>query len=140
MATLCALVWANVGHSYHTFWETPASFALGPFAIELTLHEWVDEGLMAAFFFMVGPDVRREASLGELRVPGRALLPAAAAVAGLVIPTVIYLAIAGRGDGAYAWGTVISTDTAFALGMLALIGPRRAPPAAALPARLRGHR
>lgn len=121
------MVWANVGHGYHTFWETPASIRVGSLALELTLHGWVDEGLMAAFFFMVGLDVRREISLGDLRLPGRALLPAAAAIAGLVVPTVIYLLVAGRGPGAHAWGTVISTDTAFAVGMLALVGPRRAP-------------
>lgn len=126
-ATLLALVWANVGHSYHDFWHTPASLAVGPFSVELSLHGWVDEGLMAAFFFMVGLDVRRDLTLGELRLPGRALLPAAAAVGGLVVPALVHLGIAHGTDGAGAWGAVISTDTAFALGMLALIGPKRAP-------------
>lgn len=127
LATVIALVWANIGHSYHDFWHTPAVLRIGSWSLELTLHGWVDEGLMAAFFFLVGLDVRRELTLGELRIPGRALLPAAAAVTALIIPTVIYLLIAGNSDGAAAWGTVISTDTAFALGMLALIGPRNAP-------------
>lgn len=127
LATLAALVWANIGDSYHRFWQTPASVAAGPFAVELTLHEWVDEGLMAAFFFMVGLDVRRDLALGELRLPGRALLPVSAAVGGLGVPAIVYLLIAGDGGGAHAWGSVISTDTAFALGMLALIGPKRAP-------------
>ena len=126
-ATLLALVWANVGHSYHDFWHTPASLAVGPFSVELSLHGWVDEGLMAAFFFMVGLDVRRDLTLGELRLPGRALLPVAAAVGGLVVPALVHLGIAHGTDGAGAWGAVISTDTAFALGMLALIGPKRAP-------------
>ncbi|WP_243106688.1 Na+/H+ antiporter NhaA [Actinomyces lilanjuaniae] len=126
-ATLIALVWANTGHSYHAFWDTPASLALGPFSVELTLHGWVDEGLMAVFFFMVGLDVRRDLTLGELRLPGRALLPAAAAVGGLVVPVLVFLAIAGGTEGSHAWGAVISTDTAFAIGMLALVGPRRAP-------------
>ena len=126
-ATVVALVWANVGHSYHAFWQTPASLSVGPFAVELTLHDWVDEGLMSAFFFMVGLDVRRDLTLGELRLPGRALLPVASAVGGLVVPALVYLGITHGTDGAHAWGSVISTDTAFALGMLALIGPKRAP-------------
>ncbi|WP_127841676.1 Na+/H+ antiporter NhaA [Actinomyces wuliandei] len=127
VATLLALVWANVGHSYHDFWDTPASVSLGHVSVELTLHGWVDEGLMAVFFFMVGLDVRRDLTLGELRLPGRALLPVAAAVGGLVVPVVVFLAVAGGTEGSHAWGTVISTDTAFAIGMLALVGPRRAP-------------
>lgn len=127
VATIVALIWANVGDSYHHFWQTSAAITVGPFAVDLTLHEWVDEGLMAVFFFMVGLDVRRELTLGELRLPGRALLPTAAAVGGLVVPALIYLAIMGGSDGAHAWGSVISTDTAFALGMLALVGPKRAP-------------
>ena len=65
-ATITALVWANVGHSYHSFWQTPASLAIGPLKVELSLHGWVDEGLMTAFFFMVGLDVRRDLTLGEL--------------------------------------------------------------------------
>ncbi|WP_243859105.1 Na+/H+ antiporter NhaA [Actinomyces sp. ZJ308] len=127
VATALALLWANIGHSYHDFWHTPASLAIGPFSVELTLHEWVDEGLMSAFFFMVGLDVRRDLTLGELRLPGRALLPVAAAVGGLVVPALVFLGFAHGTDGAGAWGAVISTDTAFALGMLALIGPKRAP-------------
>ncbi|CAM2949132.1 Na+/H+ antiporter NhaA [Actinomyces slackii] len=127
LTTVIALVWANVGHSYHDFWETPASLNVGPLSLELTLHGWVDEGLMAIFFFMVGLDVRRDLTLGDLHLPGRALLPAATAVGGLVVPVGLFLLVTGSGPGAQAWGTVISTDTAFALGMLALIGPKRAP-------------
>ena len=127
VATLIALVWANIGHSYHDFWHTPAALSLGPFSLELTLHQWVDEGLMAVFFFMVGLDVRHDLTLGELHLPGRALLPAGAAVGGLVVPVALFLLVAWDGQSAHAWGTVISTDTAFAIGMLALIGPKRAP-------------
>jgi len=116
-ATITALVWANVGHSYHSFWQTPASLAIGPFKVELSLHGWVDEGLMTAFFFMVGLDVRRDLTLGELRLPGRALLPVVSAIGGLVVPALAYSAITHGADGAHAWGSVISTDTAFALGM-----------------------
>ena len=103
------------------------SLAIGPFKVELSLHGWVDEGLMTAFFFMVGLDVRRDLTLGELRLPGRALLPVVSAIGGLVVPALAYSAITHGADGAHAWGSGISTDTAFALGMLALIGPKRAP-------------
>ncbi|MED5803851.1 Na+/H+ antiporter NhaA [Gordonia sp. Z-3] len=126
-ATIAALIWANVGTGYDAFWHTSAAITVGGSSIDLTLHEWVDEGLMALFFFMVGLDVRREFSLGDLRLPGRAVLPVAAALGGLVVPAVTYLVIAGRTEAADAWGVVISTDTAFALGALALIGPRNAP-------------
>ena len=127
LATVIALVWANVGDSYQTFWHTSAAVSLGPFEIDLTLHEWVDEGLTSVFFFMVGLDVRRDLTLGDLRLPGHALLPAAAAVGGFIVPAVVFVLVTGGGDGAHAWGAVISTDTAFALGMLALIGPKHAP-------------
>ncbi|WP_136313629.1 Na+/H+ antiporter NhaA [Actinomyces procaprae] len=127
LATIVALIWANAGGSYHQFWQTSAAITIGPLGVELTLHEWVDEGLMAVFFFMVGLDVRRDLTLGELRLPGRALLPTAAASGGLAVPALIYLVIMGGAPGAHAWGSVISTDTAFALGMLALVGPKRAP-------------
>nr|WP_300336609.1 Na+/H+ antiporter NhaA [Actinomyces sp.] len=126
-ATVVALVWANTGHSYEHFWHTPTTLAIGPISVNLTIHQWVDEGLMAVFFFMVGLDVRRDLTLGELRVPSRAILPAGAAIGGLVMPALIFLAIMGGAEGSHAWGAVISTDTAFALGMLALIGPKRAP-------------
>jgi len=101
-ATITALVWANVGHSYHSFWQTPASLAIGPFKVELSLHGWVDEGLMTAFFFMVGLDVRRDLTLGELRLPGRALLPVVSAIGGLVVPALVYLGIPHGTDGAHA--------------------------------------
>lgn len=127
LATIAALLWANAGTSYEAFWHTPAAISLGDLSIELDLHGWIDEGLMAFFFFMVGLDVRREFALGDLRLPGRALLPVAAAMGGLVVPALAYVAIAGGTDAAHGWGAVISTDTAFALGALALIGPRNAP-------------
>lgn len=126
-ATVAALIWANVGESYNAFWSSSAGFSAGPLAIELPLHGWVNEGLMALFLFLVGLDVRRELAVGELRQPGRALLPVAAAIGGLVVPAAIFLAVAGATEAGSAWGTVISTDTALALGLLALIGPKNAP-------------
>lgn len=127
IATVAALVWANVGDSYATVWGTEIGFTLGDHSFNLTFSDWVDEGLMAFFFLMVGLDVRRELTLGELRTKERAILPVVAAVGGLIVPALIFLAITHGEDYSSAWGSVISTDTAFALGMLALIGPRNAP-------------
>lgn len=127
LATVAALVWANSGSSYELFWETDLGFEIGSYSFELSLKEWVDEGLMALFFLMVGLDVRRDLTLGELRTKERAILPVAAALGGLIAPALIFLMITSGEDYASAWGAVISTDTAFALGMLALIGPRNAP-------------
>ena len=126
-ATVVALIWANVGSTYERFWSTEFGFSLGEKSFHLTLHEWVDEGLMALFFLMVGLDVRHEITLGELRQKERAVLPAAAALGGLILPALIFLGLTHGQDYSHAWGAVISTDTAFALGMLALIGPARAP-------------
>ncbi|KQB83474.1 Na+/H+ antiporter NhaA [Corynebacterium lowii] len=127
IATAIALLWANLGSGYEHFWHTEAGFSLGSFDLNLTLHEWVDEFLMAFFFFMVGLDVKRELVIGELRLPGRALLPVFAALGGLIVPAVIFVLLTSGTSASSAWGTVISTDTAFALGLLALIGPRNAP-------------
>ncbi|WP_036924579.1 Na+/H+ antiporter NhaA [Acidipropionibacterium thoenii] len=126
-ATIAALVWANIGHSYQSFWDVHLGFILGGADFELSIYHWVDEGVMALFFFMVGLDVRRDLTLGELRSRRRAILPVAAALGGLVLPAVLFLAIAGGSEHAAAWGTVISTDTAFAVGMLAVVAPRNAP-------------
>lgn len=126
-ATIVALVWANIGTSYESVWSTEFGLSLGGHEFSLTLHEWVDEGLMAFFFFMVGLDVRRELTMGELREKERAILPVLAAIGGLVLPALLFLALTHGESYAHAWGAVISTDTAFALGMLTLVGPRNAP-------------
>lgn len=126
-ATLAALIWANFGESYQFVWNSSASFTIAGHSLELSLAEWVNEGLMTIFFFGIGLDVRREMSLGDLRRPSQAALPILAAIGGILIPALIFISINHSGPGLNAWGAVISTDTAFALGMLALIGPRRAP-------------
>ncbi|MFE7573343.1 Na+/H+ antiporter NhaA [Streptomyces sp. NPDC057521] len=124
-ASVAALVWANVApHNYESFWETSLSIEAHPLGIELSLREWVNSGLMALFFFVVGLEARREFDLGELRQRSRMTLPLLAGLTGMAIPILIYLAFAvpdGAGDG---WGTAMSTDTAFALGTLALLGKR----------------
>ncbi|MFE4053699.1 Na+/H+ antiporter NhaA [Streptomyces sp. YIM B13518] len=125
-AVVVALGWANSPWSggYESLWATEASVSLGDAELSMDLKHWVSDGLMALFFFVVGLEVRYEASVGSLAGRRRVLLPAAAGVGGMVVPAVFYLAIAPWGEAAGGWGTVIGTDTAFMLGALAVVGPR----------------
>ena len=127
-AALVALVWANVTPSaYETFWETHLSVRLGSHGISLDLREWVNSGLMTLFFLVVGLEARREFDMGELRERRRLALPMVAGASGMLVPIAIYLAINSGHGTANGWGAVMSTDTAFALGMLAVVG-RHMPP------------
>ena len=127
-AALLALVWANVDpDSYHTVWETHLGLTVGNAAVELTAREWINSGLMAFFFFVVGLEARREFDLGELRERRRLVVPLVAGIAGMLLPALIYVAINAGRPTVHAWGLTISTDTALVLGMLALVG-RRLPP------------
>ena len=130
--TLIAIAWANSpwGATYDEFWDTEVEIIVGEFAAHLTLHQLVNDGLMAFFFFTVGLEVKREFTIGELTDRRRAAVPVIAAVAGLAIPAAIFLLLNANTGQAHAWGVVISTDTAFLLGALAIIGPK-------FPARLR---
>ena len=123
-ATLAALVWANVDHaSYESVWTTTLSVRLGGAGVSLDLRQWVNEGLMALFFFVVGLEARREFDLGELRERRRIALPVLAALGGMAVPVAIYLAFNAGRPSAHGWGAAMSTDTAFALGVLALVAP-----------------
>ncbi|GAB3163730.1 Na+/H+ antiporter NhaA [Microbispora hainanensis] len=125
VATLAAIVWANVSlPSYETFWQTDLMVGVGDRHLDFTLHTLVNDALMAIFFFTVGLEVRREFSIGELTSWSRALVPVAASIAGLVVPALLFVLIAKGSGNEHAWGVVISTDTAFLVGALALIGPR----------------
>ncbi|WP_406349927.1 Na+/H+ antiporter NhaA [Streptomyces sp. NBC_00658] len=127
-AALAALVWANAAPSaYESFWQTHLSVQLGSHGISLDLREWVNSGLMTLFFLVVGLEARREFDMGELRDRKRLALPLVAGVSGMLVPIGIYLAINSGHGTANGWGAVMSTDTAFALGMLAVVG-RRMPP------------
>jgi Na+/H+ antiporter NhaA len=121
---VAALVWANVGTSYERVWTTSLSVLIGGAGVTLDLREWVNSGLMTLFFFVVGLEARREFDLGDLRDRRRLILPVAAGIGGMIVPVAIFLAIAGSHAPTGAWGTAMSTDTAFALGMLALVGRR----------------
>jgi Na+/H+ antiporter NhaA len=124
-AAVAALVWANVdAGSYARVWDAQLSLQLGSHGIAQDVRAWVNSGLMTFFFLVVGLEARREFDMGELRDRRRLLLPLAAGLGGMVVPVAIYLAAnAGRGT-THGWGAAMSTDTAFALGMLALVGPR----------------
>jgi Na+/H+ antiporter NhaA len=124
-ATVAALAWANIDiSSYERLWTTKLSIDLGSWDISLDLRHWVNSGLMTFFFFVIGLEARREFDLGELRERRRFALPLLAGVGGMVAAVGIYLAFnAGRGSSG-GWGAAMSTDTAFALGLLALVGPR----------------
>jgi Na+/H+ antiporter NhaA len=124
-ATAVALLWANISQtSYERLWETELSLHLGRWGLGLTLREWVNSGLMTFFFFVVGLEARREFDLGELRERRRFALPLAAGTAGILVPISIYMLINSGSPTMHGWGAAMSTDTALALGMLALVGPR----------------
>jgi Na+/H+ antiporter NhaA len=126
-ATVAALIWANVAPGgYQQVWGTQLSLQLGRLSVSHDLHVWVNSGLMTFFFFVVGLEARREFDLGELRERRRLAMPLLAGLGGMMVPVAIYLAANAGGPAAHGWGTAMSTDTAFALGMLALVG-RKAP-------------
>jgi Na+/H+ antiporter NhaA len=126
-AAALALIWANIpALDYEAVWDSPLAVMLGRWQLSLPLREWVNSGLMTFFFFVVGLEARREADLGELRQARAVILPLAAGLTGLAIPAAIYLCFAAGSGAGHGWGTALSTDTAFALGALSLVGPRYA--------------
>ncbi len=125
-ATAVALLWANspFQDSYTELWHTHLSISLGDHTLDLDLQEWVNDGLMTIFFFVVGLEIKRELVEGELREPRRAAMPAIAALGGMVVPALIYAAINAGGDGADGWGIPMATDIAMAVGVLSLLSRR----------------
>jgi Na+/H+ antiporter NhaA len=124
-ATLAALAWVNVDPaSYAHVWRTALSITIGGSGVTQSLKQWVNNGLMTFFFFVVGLEARREFDLGELRDRRRLTLPLFAGLGGMIVPVAIYLAINAGRPSARGWGAAMSTDTAFALGMLLLVGRR----------------
>jgi NhaA family Na+:H+ antiporter len=129
VAAVVALIWANSPwqDSYHTLWSTHLSLSLGSRSLDLTLQDWINDGLMSIFFFVVGLEIKREVVEGELRDPRRAALPAVAAVGGMLVPALIYLALNAGGEGAHGWGIPMATDIAMAVGIVSLFGARVSP-------------
>jgi Na+/H+ antiporter NhaA len=123
-ATVAALVWVNIdAGSYERVWHTVLSIRVGGSGVTLDLRRWVNDGLMTFFFFVIGLEARREFDMGDLRQRRRVALPVLAGLGGMAVPIGIYLAANAGHSSAHGWGVAMSTDTAFALGMLALVGP-----------------
>ncbi|TCO49710.1 Na+/H+ antiporter NhaA [Actinocrispum wychmicini] len=126
-ATVAALAWANIAPgTYDGFWDTTVSIRVGDAELSQSVRLWVNSGLMTFFFFVVGLEARREFDMGELRDRRRIALPLLAGVGGMVVPIGIYLAVNAGTPTAHGWGTAMSTDTAFALGMITLVASRSA--------------
>jgi NhaA family Na+:H+ antiporter len=125
-ATGVALGWANSPWSgaYDALWSTDLAIRLGPFSLVEDLRHWVNDGLMAVFFFVVGLEIKREMVAGELRYARSAALPIVGAFGGMIVPALLYWILNAGGMGAAGWGIPMATDIAFALGVLALFGPR----------------
>jgi Na+:H+ antiporter, NhaA family len=126
---LCAIVALALANSswsaaYLSFWERPAGLFVGDVAFSRPLQDWINDALMTLFFFLVALELKREIVLGELRNPRRAALPLAGALGGMIVPAALYLLVVDGGAGASGWGTVMSTDTAFVIGCLAVLGRR----------------
>ena len=125
-ATVLALAWANSpwAESYSTLWEQKFSIGFGAFALSRSVLHWINEGLMAVFFFVVGLEIKRELLVGELASPRQAALPIAGALGGVVVPALLYSSLNAGGPGAAGWGIPMATDIAFAVGAMALLGSR----------------
>jgi Na+/H+ antiporter NhaA len=126
LSTVTAVVWANSPWSgaYESLWSTELSVSLGAAELSMDLHHWVNDAVMALFFFVIGLEVRREISVGELRDPRSAVIPVVAGLGGMVVPALLFLLLNPSGPQSAGWGVVIGTDTAFLLGALAILGPR----------------
>jgi Na+/H+ antiporter NhaA len=128
LAVATALAWANTDlHGYEAFWGTPVSVRVGGHGMLLTVRGWIDSGLMTFFFFVVGLEARREFDIGELRERSRLILPLAAGVCGMLLSVAVYLVVTAGTGAAHGWGAAMSTDTAFALGVLGTLGTRMPP-------------
>lgn len=124
LAAACAIAWANspANGTYENVFHQMVSFGIGPLVYKATLHHFVNDGLMAIFFFVIGLEIKRELLVGELCEPKKALLPAVAAIGGMVVPSVIYVIFNLNGLYLSGWAIPMATDIAFALGVMALLG------------------
>ncbi len=125
-SAIIALILANspFAESYLHILHTPIGVGVANWAVEMSLHHWINDGLMALFFFVVGLELKREILVGELAKLRNAILPIAAAIGGMVVPALIYYLINPEGDAASGWGIPMATDIAFAVGALALLANR----------------
>jgi NhaA family Na+:H+ antiporter len=126
VATVAALIWANSPWhaTYEAIWESPVRVSVAGRFLELSLLSWINDGLMAAFFLLVGLEIKRELLVGELASIRQATLPIAAAIGGMLVPALVYVAVNPSRPEAAGWGIPMATDIAFALGVMMLLGPR----------------
>lgn len=127
ITTVIAVLWSNstFSDSYHNLWHTHLSISLGTlFTLDYTIHHWINDGLMAVFFFTVGLEIKRELMVGELSSMRKASLPVAGAIGGMILPALIYLIFNQDGPGVRGWGIPMATDIAFVVGIMALLGPK----------------
>ncbi|HNK69227.1 MAG TPA: Na+/H+ antiporter NhaA, partial [Flavobacteriales bacterium] len=126
MAVVVAMFWANSpwGTGYHHLWENRIVLGSDQWRFDMSLHHWINDGLMAIFFFVVGLELKREMLAGELSRPQDAMLPIAAALGGMVVPALIYWLWNPSGPTSTGWGIPMATDIAFALGLMAVLGRR----------------
>jgi len=126
VATVVALVWANSlwDAAYQDLWHHELSVGVDRFVVSEDLSHWVNDGLMAIFFFVIGLEIKRELVIGELRDPKAATLPILAALGGMVVPALLFVAVAGGGEAGRGWRIPMATDIAFVIGVLALLGSR----------------
>lgn len=127
ICTVIALVWANtaLAHTYHDLWHTHLVVSLGSLlTLDYSIHHWINDGLMAIFFFTVGLEIKRELLVGELSSFQKASLPIAGALGGMIVPAILYTVFNTGGEGARGWGIPMATDIAFVVGIMALLGPR----------------
>jgi Na+:H+ antiporter, NhaA family len=125
-STLIALILANspLQDAYHRFWEHTFSIGYDEFVVAHSLHDWINEGLMSIFFFVIGLELKREIMVGVLSKPQNAVLPMVAGLGGMAVPSLIYLAFNSSGGASAGWGIPMATDIAFALGILYMLGDR----------------
>ncbi|MFV7462962.1 Na+/H+ antiporter NhaA [Pseudomonas shirazica] len=124
IVAVCALIWANssAAGSYEALWHTPISFGIGTYVVSQSLHFWINDGLMTIFFLVVGMEIRREIHEGALSSLRQATLPMAAALGGVAVPALLYLAFNHQAPQQNGWAVPTATDIAFAVGVLALLG------------------
>lgn len=125
VSTIVALIWANIDfHSYEDFWETHFIVGVSDFLFDESIHFWINDALMAIFFFVVGLEIKRAVLVGDLASPRQAALPVVAAIGGMVVPALLFLAFNAGEESARGWGVPMATDIAFSLGVMALLGSR----------------
>ena len=124
--TVIALIWANspLGQIYFNLWRTQLTVAIGQYMLDKSLSHWVNDGLMAIFFLVIGLEIKREFMIGELSQKKDAILPLAAAIGGMIMPALLYIALNPEASSLKGWGIPMATDIAFALGILSLLGDR----------------